>query len=82
MITKKYINKKFYIINCTLTKKDKEKKGDRAKFMNSYSKKANFFYLRLVLILGINSILPKGWGIKREKSIVSIADKDIYIFTA
>ena len=50
--------------------------------MNYYSKKANFFYLRLVLILGTIFILPKGWGITREKSISSIADKDTYVDTA
>ena len=49
--------------------------------MNYYSKKANFFYLRLVLILGTIFILPKGWGITREKSISSVADKDTYIDT-
>jgi len=50
--------------------------------MKHYNKKAFFFYLRLVLILGTIFILPKGWGITREKSISSIADKDTYVDTA
>ena len=50
--------------------------------MKYYSKKAIFFYLRLVLILGTIFILHKGWGITREKSISTIADKDTYVDTA
>jgi len=50
--------------------------------MKYYSKKAIFFYLRLVLILETISILPKGRGITREKSITSRADKDTYVDTA
>jgi len=44
--------------------------------MKYYSKKAIFFYIGLILILGTIFILPKGWGITREKSICYIADKD------
>jgi hypothetical protein len=50
--------------------------------MKYYSKKAIFFYLRLVLMLGSIFILPKGWGITRERSISSIADKDTCVDTA
>ncbi|MHA1106379.1 MAG: CBM96 family carbohydrate-binding protein [Promethearchaeota archaeon] len=50
--------------------------------MKFYSKKTIFFFLGLILILGIIFILPKGWSITREKSISSIADKDTYVDTA
>jgi hypothetical protein len=50
--------------------------------MKYYSKKAIFFYIGLIIILGTIFILPKGWGITREKSISSIADKDTYVDTA
>ena len=50
--------------------------------MKYYSKKAIFFYIGLILILGTIFILPKGRGITREKSITSIADKDTYVDTA
>ena len=50
--------------------------------MKYYSKKAIFFYIGLIIILGTIFILPKGWGITREKSISSIADNDTYVDTA
>jgi hypothetical protein len=50
--------------------------------MKYYSKKAIFFYIGLIIILGTIFILPKGWGITREKSISSTADKDTYVDTA
>ena len=50
--------------------------------MNFYNKKAIFFYLRLVDILGTIFIIPKGWGITRQKSIFFLADKDTYVDTA
>ncbi len=50
--------------------------------MKYYRKKAIFFYIGLIIVLGTIFILPKGWGITIEKSISSIADKDTYVDTA
>ena len=50
--------------------------------MRYNNKKVIFFYIGLIIILSTIFILPKGWGITREKSISSIADKDTYVDTA
>ncbi|KKL66280.1 hypothetical protein LCGC14_2146570 [marine sediment metagenome] len=50
--------------------------------MRYNNKKVIFFYIGLIIILGTIFILPKGWGITREKSISSIADNDTYVDTA
>lgn len=49
--------------------------------MKHYNKKAILIYIGLILIVGTIFILPTGWGITREKSISSIADKDTYVDT-
>ena len=50
--------------------------------MRYNNKKVIFFFIGLIIILSTIFILPKGWGITREKSISSIADKDTYVDTA
>ena len=50
--------------------------------MKHYNKKTILFYISLILIVGTIFILPTGWGITKEKTTSSIADKDTYVDTA